>query len=177
MEINKWHAEQFGIELATKYANYAEKANKARNELFDAGVANLNQLWKQLNEKLGLDLQYKTEIKWDGHERQNVIDFESDNIADKNPVIAMAWHDFRICNFSCGKARWKAQGLEGKKEKYYGGYELPDIDYDKPAELWFVLDLHFSYKHNDGGSNGAKIGTAYYESGNWNVIWSADNKR
>lgn len=120
-------------------------------------------------------MHYSFEVK--SVQGQPYVSYESiENLVDGNPILGLAWKEMRINNFNGGRVWSKEHGLPGAK-MFYSSYDAKDIDYTKPMSVGFNIDLHYSYEHIDGGSNGAKIGWASYDGERWSVDLDKDAKR
>lgn len=150
--------EKYGAEICKQMDDYNENLNQRKSNLLIKAVEKQDELFKAINEKTGLKNTFKLELRKLRNSDDMIIDIESNEI--KNSVIALAWKSFKIANFGGGV--WSRKNKEG----YYGSEE----DFSKPSpEIGYTMSLHFAYTHNDGGTNGASIGTAYFieSEGNW----------
>ena len=162
--------------LADKYLAYQNAGIKAANDLFKKVATHkvMGELFDLINEKCGVNFHYTFSVK--ECRGEEYIEYESiENLVDNDPLLALAWYKMHINNFNGGKVWSREIGLKGK-EKHYGGYEAEDIDYSKPMEVGFSIDIHYGYEHIDGGTNGAKIGYAYYNGNEWEVRLEKDDE-
>lgn len=163
-------------ELADKYLEYQNAVIKAENDLF-AKVSThkvMGELFDLINKKCNLNLHYTFSTK--NIRGEDYIYFESvENLAKNNPILELAWYKFHINNFNGGTVWSKEFGLPNAKRKY-SYFEAEDIDYSKPIEVGFSIDLHYSYEHQEGGSNGARLGWAYYNGNEWSIELDKDNE-
>ena len=105
----------------------------------------LDENLEQLNTVVSAILGYKTELKiiQDKNYRGEVYYkiIDDRNIKEKCGAMAKAFKKVTIENFGMW---WKENGV--------------------------IMDLQFSYEHNDGGTNGAKFCTIYIEDGLVKII-------
>ena len=105
-------------------------------------------LYDKINKTIGLQLTYKHELE---KSRENYrIKIESnENIADMFQIIKAAWKEFRVTTFST--------------------QICPDGE--SRGNLRFWCTIQYSYKHQNGGSNGASILEARYSSKKgWDIM-------
>lgn len=165
------------VELAEKYLAYQNAGIKAENDLWDKVTTPkvMGELFDLINEKCNLDLHYEFEIKKD-YRGSKYLSYESvENLAERDPLLALAWYKMTISNFNGGKTWSREFGLPGAT-KNYSYYAAKDIDYSKPIEVGFTIDIHYGYEHIDGGTNGAKIGWAHYDGNEWKVELDKDDE-
>ena len=99
--------------------------------------AYLERNLEQLNTVVSAILGYKTNLFITDIKSGNTIDYkiiDDRNIKEKCGAMAKAFKKVTIENFGMW---WKENGV--------------------------IMDLQFSYEHNDGGTNGAKFCTIYIE--------------
>ena len=151
---NEWGIEKYGVEEWNKRCDYEDDKESRKEQLFAEVTKpeNMNGLFDLINKLFGEELKFTYTV--DAEKKR--IDIESGvNLADR-PLICLAWKDFFVTNFGGGI---------GCSEPYYSD----DRDYSKPVkEVHYWMDIHYSYQHINGGSNGASIGTAFFnEDGKW----------
>lgn len=158
-------------ELADKYLDYLNKGVDIENAFWEKVTSQkvIGELFNIINEKCGLKLHYSFTTK-DSH-GEDCIKYESvENLAEIDPILNLAWKEFKVVSFNAGKVQLKEFGVEGAKEQsYFHTFKPEDIDYSKPQKPSLWLDIHYYYHHQDGGRNGAKIGNCWYDGEKWNV--------
>ena len=166
------------VELADKWLAYQNAGIDAQNALWDKITTHktMGELFDLINEKTGLNLHYSFEIKGDAYGRPYVSYESVENLVDGNPILGLAWKEMHINNFNGGSVWREEHGIPGA-EKFYSSYDAKDIDYTKPMTVGFNIDLHYSYEHISGGSNGARIGWARYDGEKWTVDLDKDSER
>ena len=68
------------------------------------------------------------------------------NIAQESCITNAAWKEMNVQSFGCA--------ISAKKET---------------GDLYFWADIHLAYRHWGGGTNGATIGVAWFEDGEWTI--------
>ena len=148
---------EIGEEECKKRDVYLEDLVKREDKLYASAMEKIEDLFQLINEKTNLNLTWKSELR-EYRNGNKCIEIESSEI--ENPVIALAWKSFKIGNF--GGNIWSRKN----KASHYGYEE----DFSKPcAEVGYSRSIDFQYVHNDGGSNGAHIGSASFteSKGEW----------
>ena len=151
---NEYAIKIHGLEKWIQICDYEDDKNLRKERLFSEATKpeNMSSLFSLINSLVEKDMCFSYSV----NKEKQTISIKSDKDLSDEPIICLAWKEFRIANFggglSCG-------------EPYY----TAGIDYSKPVEkVYYWMDIHFSYTHLGGGSNGASIGTAYfYEDGKW----------
>lgn len=165
-------------ELADKYLAYKNAGIKAENDLFAKVTTHkvMGELFDLINKKANLNLHYTFKVK--NIRGTDYVYYESvENLAENDPLLGLAWYKMHINNFNGGNVWSREFGVKGAKSNYYSStYEAEDIDYSKPIEVGFTIDIHYAYEHIDGGTNGAKIGYAYYDGNEWKVELDKDDE-
>lgn len=123
---------------------------KERKEAVLAKVStkeNMEKLFDYIRELTGMPyLKFDYEVVERKYDEGKYISFDSELI--NNPLMDLAFKEVRISNFNSGFS---------VKEDYWG-----ERDYSKMAEsVGYFVSIQFSYKHWDGGTNGANIAEAY----------------
>lgn len=146
---DKFGIENYGTEKWEQMCDYKDDRESRKEKLFAEASKpeQLEKLFGLIEKLVGEELNFKYTIK---AEKQK-IDIESlVNLADK-PLICLAWREFKVENFGGGV------GCNEPCRSW-------DIDYSKPVKsVHYWMRIHFSYKHYDGGTNGAEIGTAFFD--------------
>ena len=129
-----------------------ERAAKFFEKLKDP--KNLEPLFDYIRNLIGMpDLKFTVEVNT--YQNKNYVEFASDDIHD-NFLIRNAWEEFKVSNFNSGLYTQKYDdGLDR-----YGSKET---DLSKPAEVHYWWNIHFSYRHWGGGTNGAEIADAWVD--------------
>ena len=160
---NEWTwnrmVEKWGEPFAKKYTKWYNAWVDKENELFNKRTVIGSEGMKMFSAWI--------HYRWFHFEK--CIKFESENLSKKSVFLNAAWEDFRVNCFNYGRSWIQLEGKEGAKEKHYGGYEEIDVDMTKEPKIGFSTDIHFSYNHWNGGSNGAEIGWAYYDGEKWTL--------
>lgn len=157
----KWGIEQYGAEKWNQRCDYEDDKESRKERLFEEASKseNMAKLFAIINDFFGedMDFHYKMDV-----EKRKINIASGVDLSDR-PFIRFAWKKFIIENFGGGI---------GCSEPYC----LDDRDYSKPVkEVYYWMDVQYSYKHIDGGSNGASIGTAYFkEDGKWTFVPDVD---
>jgi hypothetical protein len=172
---NEWTwnrmVEKWGEPFAKKYTKWFNSWVDKEEELFNKVATKevMKQLFNLINETYNFgDISYTFEVV-KSRENEKCIKFESENLSKKSVFLNAAWEDFHVNCFNYGRSWIQLEGKEGAKEKHYGGYEEIDVDMTKEPKIGFSTDIHFSYNHWCGGSNGAEIGWAYYDGEKWTL--------
>ena len=130
---------------------FYEDVERRKSALIEKAFMQKDELFESINKKTGLNLNFIME-KRTTRNGDIVFNLESNEI--RNPIIALAWKSFRVENFG-GNCCYEGEGEE---------------DYSKPAsKVYYWMSIHYGYEHVDGGTNGAKIGNAYFfeSTGHW----------
>lgn len=154
-----FYINQYGMEQCKLMDSYYENEQERKDKLLEkmTSYESRKHLADLLNKKTGLDLVYEIKVA-ETRRGSKYVEIESSEI--KNNIIALAWKSFKICNF--GGNFWTRRN----KNSYYGNKE----DFTKFAsEIGYSASIDFTYEHNDGGSNGARIGNIKFteSSGKW----------
>lgn len=154
---DKWGIETYGAEMWNQRCDYEDNKNERKERVFaEASKAeSMEQLFDLINDFVGedMDFHYTADV-----ERKTINIASGVDLSDK-PFIRFAWKEFYIENFSGGI---------GCSEPY----SFEDRDYSKPVkDVYYWMEIHYSYQHIRGGSNGASIGTAIFgEDGKWTFM-------
>ena len=153
---DEWGIKKYGVEEWNKRCDYEDDRESRKERLFAEVTKqeNMSGLFALINGMFGEDLQFTYKVN---AEKQH-IDIESGvNLADR-PLICLAWTEFRVTNFGGGL---------GASEPYYSS----ERDYSKPVKsVFYWMEIHYEYRHIDGGTNGATIATALFsEDGKWTL--------
>ena len=150
----KWGLDTYGAEKWNQICDYEDDKNERKERVFAAvkKPESMAQLFSILNAFLGEDMHFH----YTANVEKQYINIASGVDLSDRPLIKLAWKEFRVENFSGGI---------GTNEAYYSS----ERDYSKPVkEVFYWTSIHFAYRHHDGGSNGATIGTAVFnEDGKW----------
>lgn len=156
---DKFYVEEYGMEQCKLMDAYYENEQERKDKLLEqmTSYESRKQLAELLNSKTGLNLVYEIKVA-ETRQGSKYVEIESNEI--KNNIIALAWKSFKLCNF--GGNFWTRRN----KNSHYGNEE----DFTKFApEIGYGASIDFAYEHNDGGSNGAKVGQIRFteSSGKW----------
>lgn len=135
-----------------------ERAAKFFEKLKDP--KNLEPMFEYIRNLIGMPgLNFTVKVEKNYQDRE-FIEFSSDDIHD-NFLIRNAWEKFCVANFNTSLYTQKYEdGLDR-----YGSKET---DLSKPAEVHYWWNIQFSYRHWDGGTNGAEIADAWVDDKfNW----------
>lgn len=150
----RWGIERYGAEKWSQICDYEDDKNERKERVFNAAKApeSMEQLFAELNAFFGEDLDFH----YTANEEREKISIASGVDLSDRPLVSLAWKEFYIESFSGGL---------GSSEPY----SREDRDHSKPVEsVFYWTRIHFSYKHHNGGSNSAEIGTAIFgEDGKW----------
>lgn len=151
---DKYAIETHGLEKWIQICDYEDNKNLRKEQVFSEAVKpeNMSKLFSLIDSLVEKDMCFSYSV----NKEKQTISIKSDKDLSDEPLIRLAWKEFRITNFGGGLACDEP-------------YHIAEIDYTKPVKkVFYWMDIHFSYTHLDGGSNGASIGTAYfYEDGEW----------
>lgn len=145
------------FETEKEARDFVEKANKTFyleyydndeiKEWFDK--IDFTPIFKRVEDLLGMKLTFTVKLTI-GYRSKIYNRFEiksEENLVDFFRVIKAAWKDFRVDTFSA---------------QIYANKETGEL------ELWG--NMHYSYEHNDGGTNGAHLfDFNYSESKGWQI--------
>lgn len=150
----KYGIESYGKEKWNLICDYEDDKETRKEKVFAEASKpeNMNDLFSIINEFVGEDLKFGYTI----NQEKRRINIKSGVDLSNKPFICLAWKEFLVDNFNGGI---------GCDEPYYSS----DRDYTKPVnKVYYWMDIHYSYQHHGGGSNGAQIGTAIFgEDGKW----------
>lgn len=154
---DNWGIKTYGAEEWNRRCDYEDNKNERKERVFAEAskIENMEKLFDLINNFVGEDMDFHYTVDF---EKQKISIASGVDLSDR-PFIRFAWKEFYIENFGGGV---------GCDEPYYS----TDRDYSKPVkEVWYWMSIHYSYRHIDGGTNGASIGTAVFnEDGNWTFI-------
>ena len=85
-----------------------------------------------------------------------MIDFDSDNIADINPIFKVAFSRVVLTPFGCGTVSIKLNNKKVSARNY------EELEYSDKPEFEFYTNLYLSYKSHSGGENGDSLCEATY---------------
>ena len=158
-------------ELADKYLAYENTGVKALNDLWDKVTTShkvMGELFDLINKKCGLNLHYTFKVS-KNYRGEQYVEYESvENLAENDPLIALAWKSMKVTNFNGGRA-WMQESILPDRKPEYHYVEPEDIDYSVPIKVGFNIDIEYHYESIEGGSNGNRIGRAWYDGENWEV--------
>lgn len=110
-------------------------------------------LLNKINNLIGLELTYDINITKNVYGNYNYFKIESkENLVDNFPILELAWREFKVTTFNASIYCDKTTGK---------------------LNLWCTIQ--YSYQHQDFGSNGAQILTAWYEEDKW-IIQTKNEK-
>lgn len=164
--------EEKGEEWAKPFAEWYNGQLRREEELFrkvtNSSSKVMNELFDLINETFGFNAIFNFTVV-QGREGLGV-DYESKNLNRESLYLNAAFSEIKVGCFNYGHTWIRFFGKDGAKEKHYGGWEYEDIDTTKDAEIGFSIDIHYSYKTWDGGSNGIELGYAFYsEEKGWEI--------
>lgn len=143
---NEEDAQKYIDEYCSEYylSDYSDDEIK---EFFDS--INFRELFERTNKLINYNLSYITKIKDNRFGHPEHFQIESiENLTELFPILNCAWSEMKVETFNADIAVNKETG-----------------------ELQIWGNLHFSYKHLDGGSNGARIlDFEYSKSEGWKII-------
>ena len=132
-----------------------EEVNVEKNRILKIAYEKLDTLYIKIRELTKLDdLKFTSSL----NEEKCTFDFESENIADRDHLIRIAWKNMTIGNWGC----WVNAGNRIKDDDYYYSGGRPDINSEVKGSGRVNVQIHYSYNHIDGGSNGAYIARATF---------------
>lgn len=137
------------------------KIEKAR--IIKIAYEKLDTLYTKIRDLTRLnDLKFESKL----NEEKCELEFESENIAEKDHLIRIAWQRMTIGNWGC----WVDAGKRIKDDDYYYSGGRPDIDTEVKGTGKVSIQVHYSYYHIDGGQNGAYIARATFtEKDGWQI--------
>ena len=157
---DEFYIKRWGMEKCKQADAYFANAEKREWAVYEKAFEKREQLFKLINKKTGLNLNFKME-----KDTRNELRFNLESNEIKNPIIALAWDSFVVDNFGSGV--------------YHEDNTKDREDFSKfSPEVICWMNIHFSYHHVDGGSNGAKIGCANFleSKGEWEFELYKDRK-
>lgn len=104
---------------------------------------NLEELFNKIKEVLGIEVEFEVEIKTD-YRNSPYINIESNNLVNQSGIFAKVFSDVRVQTFNTSIAK------DEKTNEYY---------------YWLTVSLRHQLK--EGGSNGVKLLTAWYQNNEW----------
>ncbi|WP_299994548.1 hypothetical protein [uncultured Clostridium sp.] len=140
---------------------FYERENKRKLELLR--TLDLEPLFNWLRAVTGI-VELEFEVEKD--EKDFEIEFKSQNIVEYSGIMQLNFTGLYIEDFG--------SGINSTKPRYYDNEE---IDYTKDYDIYYWASIHFNYEHIDGGTNGAKLGSAIYKNGKWEFSLEKDRKR
>ena len=129
-----------------KYNSTYYLSDYSNDEILDYfNSIDFKPLLDKITELIGLKLTYDISIEKNRFGTYNYFEIKNrENLVDNFPILALAWREFKVSTFSANISCDQETGT---------------------LRLWCTIE--FSYRHCDGGTNGAKILTAWYEEGKW----------
>ena len=139
----------------------AVKEEEAR--ILKMAYEKLDTLYTKIRELTGLgDLNFESKL----NEGKSTLDFESENIAEREHLIRIAWRKMTIGNWGC----WVDAGKRIRDDDYYYSGGRPDLETEVKGTGKVSIQVHYSYYHIDGGQNGAYIARATFtEKDGWQI--------
>ena len=139
---------------------YYEDLDREKSELINN--LDMKPVYDWIKEVLGLSyLDFKEERL----PERGRIEYESTPIKSEDLGVAgFIFKEATVSSFSCGAS-----------DSNYDSYRNNTIP-DK-IHLVYYTDVHLSYRHWDGGTNGSVIGTASYDEGKWSFKLEKDRNR
>lgn len=136
----------------------AQKQVDKMNETYylsDYTAEEINEFWesidltkvnKFLSELLGQQIKMEKHSRMERSGKIKYALIDGTNLVEKSLIIRAAWSEMYVQAFAC------------------------DIGVDKETgSLYLWADIQLAYRHWDGGTNGASIGSVLYQDGKWQI--------
>lgn len=146
---DKYGIERYGVERWNQICENSNADEKGKEDFLNlmATDENMNRLFEVIKKVVGIS---NISFEW---EKRNIrgtdyIDFHSSNFANTDPIVNLAWSNFRLATFTNAICS-NNDTTESRNDDYYT---------KRATEFCYVFSLQFSYEHHGSGSNGADIG-------------------
>ena len=157
---DEFYVEKYGKENWKKRIEYYNSLQDSYKTLALDALTKKNQLERIVEEKLGLDdLEDELElfIGLASDRGGAYITIDSNDVREYCGIMKHAYKEVKIQNFGSWFCDWNNSGY----------YTSEEFDVKKEARPLICIELDFSYRHIDLGSNGVKFMTVVFENGQW----------